>query len=263
MARSFFSGNLSVTLLGVPFDAPFFVLMAAIVVAGIVRGFSGFGTGMIVGPVGAMIFGPRIAIVILLVIDSLPMIPLVIGALKKVSLRELLPVAAGYGLLMPLGLWVLKTGDTEALRWFMSMVIFVAVAVMWSGWYYRGPRNMPVRLAVGGMSGFLGGAAGIGGPPVILYWMALRTGAGFVRANLIIFFAMTSLFSLIGLFYAGLLTTRAATLGAFYAPAYLAGLLVGAHLFGFASEAAYKRIALLIVLAAAFLTLPALDGLRG
>ena len=62
------------------------------------------------GPVGAMTFSPQIAIVILLVIDTLPMVPLIISALKKISLRELLPVAAGYGLIMPLGIWFLKTG---------------------------------------------------------------------------------------------------------------------------------------------------------
>jgi uncharacterized membrane protein YfcA len=251
-----------VTLVGIPLDASFFVLMTAVAVAGIVRGFSGFGTGMIVGPVGAMTFGPKVAIVILLVIDSLPMIPLMVGAVKKVKLRELAPVAAGYALLVPLGIWFLKTGDTDTLRWFMSLVIFVAVAVLWSGWYYRGPRNVPVRLAVGGVSGFLGSAAGIGGPPVILYWMALRTGAGFVRANLIIFLAVTSVFSATGLFLAGLVTRQAVTQGALYAPVYLAGLTIGARLFGFSSETTYKRIALTIVLAAAILTLPALDGLR-
>jgi hypothetical protein len=261
-SASQFTREQSVTILGIPVDAAFFVLMIAIGIAGIVRGFSGFGTGMIVGPVGAMTFSPQIAIVILLVIDTLPMVPLIISALKKISLRELLPVAAGYGLIMPLGIWFLKTGDTETLRWFMSAVIVTAVAVLWSGWYYRGPRNVPVRLAVGGVSGFLGGAAGIGGPPVILYWMALRTGAGFVRANLIIYFALTQLFSGTGLFLAGLTTKQSVTMGILYAPVYLVGLLVGARLFGFSSEAAYRRIALAIVMAAAILTLPALDALR-
>ena len=92
--------------------------------------------------------------------------------------------------------------------------------------------------------------------------MALRTGAGFVRANLIIFFAITSVFSATGLFFAGLVTRQAVTQGALYAPVYLAGLTIGARLFGFSSEATYKRIALTIVLSAAILTLPALDGLR-
>jgi uncharacterized membrane protein YfcA len=252
-----------VTILGIPVDAAFLVLMFAIGIAGIVRGFSGFGTGMIVGPVGAMTFSPQIAVVILLVIDTLPMLPLLLGALKKVSYRELLPVVAGYALLVPVGIWFLKTGDTTTLRWFMSAVILTAAAILWSGWIYRGPRNVAVRLGVGGMSGFLGGAVAVAGPPVILYWMALSTGAGLVRANLLIFFALTQLFSGAGLVLAGIVTEQALTLGVLFAPVYLAGLLTGARLFGFSSDATYKHIALAIVIAAAILTLPALDALRG
>ena len=85
---------------------------------------------------------------------------------------------------------------------------------------------------------------------------------GFVRANLIIYFAITSVFSAVGLFLADLITRQTVTQGLLYTPVYLAGLMIGAHLFGFSSEATYKRIALTIVLAAAILTLPALDGLR-
>ncbi|GAB4360134.1 MAG: sulfite exporter TauE/SafE family protein [Oricola sp.] len=251
------------TLLGIPVDAALLALMLAVGIAGVVRGFSGFGTGMIVGPVGALAFSPQVAIVVLLVIDTLPMLPLLFDALKKVSMRELLPVAAGYGLVVPLGIWFLKTGDTVTLRWFMSVVILAAAAVLWSGWVYRGPRNVAVRLGVGGVSGFLGGAAAISGPPVILYWMALSTGAGMVRANLLIYFALTQLFSGTGLVLAGIVTKSSLALGALCAPVYLAGLLTGARLFGFSSEAAYRRIALLIVIAAAILTLPALDDLRG
>ncbi|QKV20756.1 sulfite exporter TauE/SafE family protein [Oricola thermophila] len=232
-------------------------------VAGIVRGFSGFGTGMIIGPVGAMTFGPQAAIVILLVIDSLPMLPLILSALKKVSLRELLPVAAGYGLILPLGIWFLKTGDTVTLRWFMSLVILVAAAILWSGWVYRGPRNLAVRIGVGGISGFLGGAAGVSGPPVILYWMALSTGAGLVRANLLVYFALAQVLSGTGLVVAGIVNRESLMLGLVCAPLYLVALLVGARLFGLASESTYKRVALLIVIAAAIMTLPVLDGLRG
>lgn len=250
------------TILGIPVDSAFLVLMLAIGIAGIVRGFSGFGTGMILGPVGAMTYSPQVAIVILLIIDTLPMIPLLLGALKKVSYRELLPVVAGYAMLVPVGIWFLKTGDTTTLRWFMSAVILTAAAILWSGWIYRGPRNVPVRICVGGMSGFLGGAVAVGGPPVILYWMALSTGAGLVRANLLIFFATTQLFSGVGLVVADIVTKQSLTLGVLYAPVYLVGLLIGARLFGFSSEATYKRIALIIVIAAAVLTLPALDGLR-
>ena len=69
----------------------FQLLLVAIFVAGIVRGFSGFGTGMIVGPIGAALFTPKLALVILLVMDTFPTIPLVLPALKKVVWREVYP----------------------------------------------------------------------------------------------------------------------------------------------------------------------------
>lgn len=250
---------------GLPFDidAAFFVVLAAVLVAGVVRGFSGFGTAMIVAPIGAAAFSPQTAVVIIAVVDTLPMIPLILSAWRKVDWRQLAPVVTGYALALPLGLWFLTAGDPTVLRWFMSIVIFIVVIVLWSGWYYTGPRSLPVRLSVGGMSGFLGGAASISGPPVILYWMALRTGAGLVRANLIIFLASAQLFAIAGLYVAGLFTQQSVGLGIAYMPAYLVALLIGARLFGRASEETYKRVALIIVLCAAVLAMPLLDGLRG
>ena len=251
------------SILGIPADMALLALLIATIVAGLVRGFAGFGTGMIVGPVAAAAYSPQHAVVLFLVIDILPALPLAVPALRKTSLSELGPVVAGYACLLPLGIWFLATGDTGALRWFMSAIILVVAAVLWSGWYYTGPRNPAVRLGVGGLAGFLGGSVGMPGPPVILYWMALRTGAGFVRANLIVFFVVTQIISGAGLIVAGIITREALTLGLVCVPAYLACMLIGARMFGLASEALYRRIAIVIVVAAAILTLPALDALRG
>ena len=251
-----------------PFDLPaldpaFWAVFAAVAAAGVVRGFSGFGSGMIVGPVAAAAYNPQTAVVILLIIEALPTLPLVIAALRKVNLREIAPIVAGYAALLPLGLWFLTTGEATVLRWFMSITILAVVVVLWTGWQYQGPRTIPVRLGVGGLSGFLGGAISVAGPPVILYWMALRTGAGFVRANLIVYFAATTVFASVGLYVSGLLTPPAVGKGVAVMPVFIVTLFVGARLFGMASDATYRRIALLIVLAAAVLAMPALDGLRG
>ena len=238
-------------------------VMAAVLTAGVVRGFSGFGTAMVVGPVAAAAYSPQTAVIVIVIIDSLPILPLVVPALRKVDPREIGPVAAGYALALPLGIWFLTAGDPIMLRWFMSMVIFLVVLVLWSGWRYRGPRTVPVRAGVGGISGFLGGSTSLSGPPVILYWMALRTGAGYVRANLLVYLFIAELFAIGGYFLSGLLTAPAISIGITVAPIYLAGLLVGGALFGRASEATYRRIALLIVLCAAVLAMPVLDGVRG
>ncbi|MEC9343231.1 MAG: sulfite exporter TauE/SafE family protein, partial [Pseudomonadota bacterium] len=242
-------------------DPALYAFLAVIALAGVVRGFSGFGAGMIIAPTGAALYSPQIAIIALFVLDFGPSNIMVPGAWPKVNWREVLPVALGYVLALPAGLYFLKFGDPVVLRWCISATILVVVAVLWSGWIYRGPRTPPVSVLVGSLGGFLGGAVGIGGPPAVIYWMAARTGAGNVRANLVVLFAITQLTVLAGLVVADLFTWRATVIGLAGIPVYLAGLLIGMRLFGRASEQVYRRVALVLVLAAALMTTPALDGL--
>lgn len=244
-------------------DVAFWAVIAAAAVAGVVRGFSGFGTAMIVAPVAAAAYSPQVAVIVILIIETLPMLPLVIPAIKRVSLAEIGPVVAGYALLLPAGIYFLTAGDPTALRWFMSIVILIVVALLWRGWQYKGPRTAPVRIATGGLSGFLGGATSLSGPPVILYWMALRTGAGNVRSNLLVYLTVVEVFSLAGFYVAGILTWPSVALGLACSLPFLAGLLLGARLFGLSSETTYRHVALTIVLIAALASLPLLDGLRG
>ena len=42
-------------------DVPFLALIATVIVAGVARGMSGFGSGMIIAPVAAAIYGPQVA----------------------------------------------------------------------------------------------------------------------------------------------------------------------------------------------------------
>ena len=237
----------------------FQILLVTIFVAGIVRGFAGFGTGMIVGPIGSALFTPKLALVILLVIDTFPTIPLVIPALKKVVWREVLPMAFGVMLIMPTGIMFLKYGDAITLRWFFSLVIFTAVTILWSGWQYNGPRTYRVSALVGGMSGFLGGVSGLSGPPPIIYWMAARTGAGLVRANLIILFSFSELVSIVGYYLASIITWEGVLKGLIASPIYFTGLMIGAKLFGKASETAYRRVAFTLILMAAIISMPLFD----
>lgn len=237
----------------------FQLLLVAVFVAGIVRGFSGFGTGMIVGPIGSALFTPKLALVILLVMDTFPTIPLVLPALKKVVWREVLPMAVGVMLVMPLGIVLLKYGDVIVLRWFFSLVIFTAVAILWSGWHYRGPRTYRISALVGGMSGFLGGVSGLSGPPPIIYWMAARTGAGLVRANLIILFSISEVISIAGYYIASIITWEGVLKGLIASPIYFVGLMIGAKLFGKASETVYRRVAFTLILMAAIISMPLFD----
>ena len=236
------------------------IILAACLLAGLVRGFSGFGTSMILMPVIAAVYSPQTAVVLVFLIDSTAAIPVVIPELRRGEWKSLLPGFAGFLVVLPLGLAVLKFGDPVVLRWSLAILIMLSVVILWSGWRYEGPRSRAIDTAIGGVSGFTGGACGLPGPPVIIYWMAARLKAAVVRANTMVFLYITDCAIGVGLFLSGILTFDGLIKGAGAMPFYLAGLLIGARGFSMANETTYRRIAFLIILVAAITSLPLFDA---
>lgn len=244
-----------------PFDVALAALLLTVLVAGVARGLSGFGTGMIVAPVAGALYGPQMAIVIIVIMDSLPVLPVTLPALKHARWREVLPVAAGLFAMLPAGVLLLKSGDPVVLRWAISLAVLACAMTLWSGWTWRGPRNAAVAAGVGGIAGLLGGMASIPGPPVILYWLASGLPAALLRANLLTLFFLGEFLSIGNLWLAGLFERTPILLGMAAAPVYFVGLGLGARLYGLASDATYRRVTFGLIVTAALLALPATEML--
>jgi uncharacterized membrane protein YfcA len=246
--------------------APFldgrFTLAALIAfVAGFVRGFSGFGAGMVYVPLIGALYGPRFAVVSLLIVDFICAVPYVAVALPHVRWRETLPLLIGCALALPLGALALIYVDPTPLRWAIAIIIVIFVVLLASGWRYHGQPKTPVTLGVGAISGALGGATQIPGPPVIIYWLGGQMNALTVRANLIAYFGLCDLFSIIVYGASGLLTNEPIFFGLAMIVPYIAGAGAGSLLFAFISDANYRVAAYVIILFAAISSLPLFDRL--
>lgn len=240
---------------------PAMIAVIAIVFAtGIVRGFSGFGSGMIIGPFTAALFSPQLALAMIVLIDALPTFPLAWSARRNVNWRELLPVVVGFVCLSPFGIWLLKTGDPTALRWFISVSILIAVTILWSGWKYRGPRNRLVSFSFGSLGGFMGAAAALPGPSVLVYWLASAAKAIEVRANMIWYLFLIDLILIVGYAFSDIFTIESVWLAALCTPGYLIGIWIGTQFFSKSSEQTYRLLAYSMILIAAITSLPVLDA---
>ncbi len=239
----------------------FLWLGCAVALAGLVRGFSGFGSAMIFIPLASMVVRPEVAVPLLFLADSLATIHITLPSLRRCSWREILPLLAGASLTVPLGVALLVSVDPSVMRWAISLTILLAVVTLASGW--RLERSLPFAgtAAVGGLAGLAGGAASLYGPPLLLFWLGGRTGAVQVRDNIYAIFGLLSVVAGVTQWLNGLLTMEVLREALVLLPVYVLAIIAGAWLFRRASEMFYRRAALGLCALAALGALPLWESL--
>lgn len=235
-------------------------LLLSAFVAGLARGFSGFGAALIFMPLASAVVGPRLAAPLLLVIDAVAASGMLPDAWRRSDRRGVGIMALGALAGVPLGTAVLVHVDPLAVRWLVVGVVAALLPLLASGWRYRGRPSTPLTVAVGAVSGLFSGAAQVGGPPVVAYWLGGSAPSASVRANVVLYFAISTVLSGASYLAGGLVTRAVLLLALATGPAYALGLWLGSRLFGRASEATFRHVCLGLIGAAVLLGLPVLDG---
>lgn len=234
-------------------------LMMAAGIAGIVRGFAGFGTAMVYMPVAGQILDPFSALVTLTIMDVFGPLPNIPRALREGNRRDVLRLSIGLALALPLGLGVLSRISVEGFRYGVSLASLVLLALLVSGWRYRGVLRRWMLYATGVLGGFLQGATGLSGPPVILLYMASQHAARVVRANLLLYLLLADILMMAMLWAMDRLLPEAVVLGALLCGPYLAGNVLGGWLFRPHFETPYRLVAYAIIAISALSGLPLFD----
>ena len=234
------------------------VLVAGI--AGLARGFSGFGAALIFMPAASALVTPAVAAPVLLIADALLAMGFIPAAWRKARRKDVAVMAVGAMLGVPLGTLILNYADPLPLRWAIAVLAAAMFVLLVSGWRYNAAPRLPVTVAVGAIAGLFGGMAQLTGPPVVAYWLSGREDAQTVRANIILLFASTTVFTIVSYAVSGLLTREVATLAIAVGPLYGLGLFLGAKCFGLASEAVFRRICYSLIALSVLSSLPVWTG---
>lgn len=223
------------------------IAAAAVLLAGIVRGFSGFGSAMVMMPVLAVLYEPVRAVPLALLLEMAVSLPLMPAAARLVDWRHIGVLLLAACATVPLGIWLLRTLDAGLMRYIMSGIVIAAVALLATGWRYHGRPGIAPTLATGLLSGTMNGLSGMGGPPVVFFYLAGADGAARSRASFIVFFAVIDLFALIVFALADAYDGHGVLLAAVLCVPFVLGGLLGARLFGHAGERFYRVAALVIL----------------
>lgn len=241
--------------------ASIFFLASVAFIAGLARGFSGFGAALILSPIANAIVNPTLVAPLLLIVDSLPSLALIPNAWRKANKKEVATMAVGATLGIPIGTWMLTHSEPITVRWIIVCAVIPALALLISGWRYHGRPKTSLTVGVGSLSGLFSGLAQIGGPPVILYWLGGQGQSGNVRANIILFFASTMIVNTIVYMISGLFTSELMRLSFATLPTYSLGMWLGSRMFGLAREQTFRNICYMLIGVAALIGLPVFDGI--
>jgi uncharacterized protein len=235
-------------------------ICAVAFVSGTARGFSGFGSALIFMPLASSIADPRLVAALLLIIDFVAAAPLLPGAWEKADRKATAIIVFGALIGVPIGTYFLSRLEPVTTRWIISAFVFALLLLLLSGWRYRGKDHAAVSVGIGGLSGFCSGLAQTGGPPIVGYWLGRPIPSVVARANIVLFFGASDLFSAVSYTAAGLITMDAIKFALVVGPVYGIGVWFGASLFGKASETVFRAICYALIAAAVIFGLPALDG---
>ena len=192
--------------------------------AGTMRGFSGFGSGLLMAPVFSLVMPPADVVVLILALNLATTFQLMREALKLVQwslvLRLFIPSLAG----IPIGLSLIHFLDPPLIRKMIAVLVALISIALLSGWYYDARRGRVPDAATGLLSGALTSLAGIGGPPVILYLLSDRQQSPRVaRATCLVFFFLAQVAIMVPLAIGGSVGIRQGSTMVALLPAYILG----------------------------------------
>src|ERR1700760_691831 len=247
----------------IPADLTTFAAIAICAIAfvsGTSRGFSGFGSALIFMPLASSIAAPKLVAALLLIIDLVAAAPLLPNAWKQADRKATSVMVAGALIGVPIGTYFLTWLDPVTTRWIISGFVAALLALLLSGWRYRGRDHVALSVGIGALSGFCSGLAQTGAPPIVGYWLGRPVASQIARANIVLFFRASGFFSVVSYAASGLINRDAILFSLLVGPIYATGIGCGTLLFGRASEAVFRGICYALIAAAVLFGLPVLDG---
>lgn len=212
-----------------------------------VRGLTGFGAAMIwVGGL-ALVLPPREVVPTVLMLEMAASLALLPSTGRAVAWREVTRLALWAAAGVPAGIAVLALMPADLLRVIVAALILIATLALLFAERLRFTPDWPHRAGAGLISGLFNGAAGIPGPPVVLYLLSAGTPPHVARASFMAYFLIIDAVAIAMMAVSGLVTPAVFTNLVFALPAMGLGLWAGHHGFVHLSVRAARRLMLVLV----------------
>lgn len=223
-----------------------FILFSIIIfVASILQTSTGFGFSIMATPFLLLLFEPREAIQINLILSLVISAALIMKIKKDIDMGILKRFVAGSLAGLPIGIAIFLTLDMTLLKIGVSMLILVLTVLLMLNFRINGSQKRD--LAAGGFSGAFTTSIGMPGPPLLLYFSGTDTAKEKLRGTTLAFYLWIYAISLlIQVVFAGtsaeIWKSSAAGL-----PMVVIGLFLGQILFRWINQELFRKLTYILL----------------
>jgi|GEM_PF-800098 len=240
------------TALNLEFTMFEYALLAfASVVAGAIRGFSGFGLSAVLVSVSTLFIAPAIIVPVLFLLEVVASFGMYRSIRHDIDWRATVKLVAGLLLATPAGLWLVQYLPADTTRVILSLIVIGGSLLIFSG--YRTPFGfsgiVPFIAAI--FAGLASGLAGLAGLGMMMWMLATRYDLVRARATLAVVFGIAMIYSFLVASAQGLVNTNTLITALWLTPFTLAGIFFGKGMFQKISREQLRRYVLILLMALA------------
>jgi uncharacterized membrane protein YfcA len=214
----------------------------------------GFGFGLVALPFLILIFGPKTAVGLCLMLAFCSLFALFFTLKKDTNWSLVKQLLKGAIAGLPLGLLVLYIIDVTLLKVFVSLMIVMISVINLTNYRLDLTKNQnhkKWKTAMGCVSGFLSGSVAISGPPIALLLDSLGFKKEEFRATSVSYFIIMHPSSFIPMLVMGTIPLETVKYVAVFLPFIVLGMLIGRKLFNRVSNKFFKKFILILLIIAA------------
>lgn len=222
----------------------YFLIVLVILFSGFIRGFLGFGSGLITIPILSYLYSPVFAMVFNIAIEIPATIYLTYVGAKSCKFKEISPMFFSMMLTIPIGTIFLVSVNEQLIKIIMSILVIFFVVLIATGWKLKAAVTNYVLTISGVISGLMQGATGMGGPPYATVLLSKGDNDEVTRGNILIMSTGIVISAIISLHYFNLFTKELLLTGLITSPLYILATYTGTKFFNFSGNKYYRNISL-------------------
>ncbi len=222
-------------------------LVAALLGAAYVRGYSGFGFSAIFIAFAALLTDPLPLIPVVFACEMLMTLFQARGIRPHIDWRRAFTMLAGAAVILPFSVTLILSLGENATRLAVSAIVGVMALVLLSGWTLKRRVGAVGHAGTGAVSGLFN-AAGIGGLPVAAFLTAQPIPPAIFRATMIFYLTGLDLMTLPLMWAGGVVTWDTARAAALAFPILGLGVWLGGRRFGRTSPEGFRTVAISLLL---------------